>query len=160
MGSPVDSLTPKGLALAGLIAPLVLLYILKVRRKRKRVASTWLWASAQRDLIARSPWKKLIAQVPLVLELLALVLLALALARPATRGRALTGDHVAIIVDASASMSAESTSRDKTTTRMELAQEGRVRHPLVARAGQRRARARGGPRGARRGAARSRRASA
>lgn len=123
MGSPVELLTPKGLALLGLAAPLVLLYILKVRRKRKRVASTWLWASAKRDLIARSPWKKLIAEVPLLLELLALLLFALALARPATRGRALTGDHVAIIVDASASMSAESTSGDKATTRMELAQK-------------------------------------
>jgi hypothetical protein len=123
MGSPVELLTPKGLALLGLAVPLVLLYILKVRRKRKRVASTWLWASAKRDLIARSPWKKLIAEVPLILELLALLLFGLALARPATRGRALTGDHVAIIVDASASMSAESVSGDKTATRMELAQK-------------------------------------
>lgn len=120
-GAPLDLLAPKGLALLGLLAPLILLYILKVRRKRLRVASTWLWASAKRDLIARSPWKKLIAQVPLVLQALALLLLGLALARPATRGRAIMGDHVAIIIDASASMSAENVLDDKPAKRIEIA---------------------------------------
>ncbi|UQA60116.1 vWA domain-containing protein [Polyangium aurulentum] len=120
-GSPLALLAPKGLALLGLLGPLVLLYILKVRRKRLRVGSTWLWASAKRDLLARSPFKKLIAQVPLVLQALALLLLGLALARPATRGRAITGDHVAIIIDASASMSALSQTKDKPAPRIELA---------------------------------------
>jgi hypothetical protein len=119
--APLDLLAPKGLALLGLLVPLVVLYILKVRRKRFRVASTWLWASAKRDLIARSPWKKLIAQVPLILQALALLLLGLALARPATRGRAIMGDHVAIIIDASASMSAENVLDDKPATRIEIA---------------------------------------
>lgn len=120
-GAPLDFLAPKGLALLGLLAPLILLYILKVRRKRLRVASTWLWASAKRDLIARSPWKKLIAQIPLILQALALLLLGLALARPATRGRAIMGDHVAIIIDASASMSAENVLDNKPATRIEIA---------------------------------------
>ncbi len=119
--SPLEFLSPKGLALLGLLVPLVVLYILKVRRKRLRVASTWLWASAKRDLIARSPWKKLIAQVPLILQALALLLLGLALARPATRGRAIMGDHVAIIIDASASMSAENVLDDKPAPRIDLA---------------------------------------
>ncbi len=102
----VDLLAPAGLALAALIVPLVVLYVLKVRRQRRTVASTWLWQSAQRDLMARSPFKRLIAQVPLFLQALALLALALGLARPATRGRELAGDHVAIVVDTSASMSA------------------------------------------------------
>jgi len=102
----MDFLAPKGLWLLGLLAPLVVLYILKIKRQRRVVSSTWLWATAQRDLMARSPFKKLIAQIPLVLEALAILGLALALARPATRGREFVGDHVAIIVDASASMSA------------------------------------------------------
>jgi hypothetical protein len=88
--APLDLLAPKGLALLGLLVPLVVLYILKVRRKRLRVASTWLWASAKRDLIARSPWKKLIAQVPLILQ-------ALGAFAPGTRSRATcdtrTRDH-------------------------------------------------------------------
>lgn len=121
--APLDFLSPKGFALLGLLVPLVVLYILKVRRKKLRVASTWLWASAKRDLIARSPWKKLIAQVPLILQALALLLLGLALARPATRGRAIMGDHVAIIIDASASMSAENVLDDKPATRIDVARK-------------------------------------
>ncbi len=60
-------LAPKGLWLLALLVPLIALYILKVRRKRLRVGSTWLWASAQRDLLAKSPFKKLVAQLSLIL---------------------------------------------------------------------------------------------
>jgi hypothetical protein len=89
-----------------LLLPLVLLYVLKIRRQQLTVSSTWLWASAARDLAAKSPFKRLTSQLPLWLELLALSVLALALARPASRGRHIAGDHVAIVVDTSASMSA------------------------------------------------------
>ncbi len=106
MRFPVELQDPRGLWLLGAVLPLVALYILKVRRTRVPVGSTWLWAAARRDVLARSPWQKLIAQVPLLLQLLALVMLALALARPATRHRAILGDHVAVILDTSASMSA------------------------------------------------------
>ncbi len=104
---PFELRSPGGLWLLGLIAPLVLLYVLRIRRQRLRVPSTWLWGAAQRDLLAKSPFKRLVVQVPLILQLLALILLALALGRPATRGGAITGDHVAIIIDTSASMSAK-----------------------------------------------------
>jgi hypothetical protein len=75
MGS-FSLVSPTGLFLLGLLAPLVILYILKVRRKRVVVPSTWLWASAQRDLLAKAPFKKLIAQVSLILQALAIALLA------------------------------------------------------------------------------------
>lgn len=105
-GVPFELKTPSGLWLLGLLAPLVLLYVLKIRRQRVSVSSTWLWAAAARDLAAKSPFKRLIAQVPLLLELLALVCLALALSRPASRGGHIDGQHVAIVVDTSASMAA------------------------------------------------------
>ena len=73
-------------ALLGLIAPLVLLYVLKIQRERRRVSSIWLWRSAERDLLARQPFRRLVPYVSLVLEALALVCLALAFARPSTRG--------------------------------------------------------------------------
>ncbi|KYF65768.1 VWA domain-containing protein [Sorangium cellulosum] len=123
-GSPLSLLAPGGLWLLALLGPLVLLYILKIKRSRRRVPSTWLWAAAQRDLMARAPFRRLIAQLPLVLQALALALLALALARPASRGRALTGDHVAIILDTSASMSAAARSPSgEATTRIELGKQ-------------------------------------
>jgi VWA domain-containing protein/aerotolerance regulator-like protein len=101
---PLELKAPSGLWLLGLLAPLVLLYVLKIRRQRVVVSSTWLWAAAARDLAAKSPFKRLVAQVPLIIELLALCLLALALSRPASRGGHIAGDHVAIVLDTSASM--------------------------------------------------------
>ncbi|HET7539695.1 MAG TPA: VWA domain-containing protein [Polyangiaceae bacterium] len=101
---PFELKAPDGLWLLGLLAPLLLLYVLKIRRQRVTVSSTWLWAAAARELAAKSPFKRLVAQVPLVLELLALCLLALALARPASRAGQIAGEHVAIVLDTSASM--------------------------------------------------------
>lgn len=123
---PVELLSPAGLAALGLIVPLVVLYILRIKRRRRRVATTWLWAAAQRDLLARHPFKRLIAQIPLLLQAIVLLLLGLALARPATRGRAITGDHLAIVIDTSASMSAaavEHAGGEKPATRLDLAKQ-------------------------------------
>lgn len=114
----IELLNPKGLWLLTGLVPLVALYILKIRRQRIKISSTWLWAEARRDLLAKSPFKRLVPELPLILQILALALFSLALARPAVRGGRITGDHVAIVVDASASMSAKTASG---TTRMEEA---------------------------------------
>jgi len=63
-----------------------------------------VWQAAKRDLMAKHPFKRLIAELPLCSRILALVALAIALARPAVRGGKIQGDHVAIVVDTSASM--------------------------------------------------------
>ena len=105
-GVPLELKAPSGLWLLGLLVPLVVFYVLKVRRQRVTVSSTWLWAATARDLAAKSPFKRLVPQVPLLLEFLALCFLALALSRPASRGGHIAGDHVAIVVDTSASMAA------------------------------------------------------
>ncbi|MEI8258895.1 MAG: VWA domain-containing protein, partial [Deltaproteobacteria bacterium] len=94
----------RGLWLLLGVLPVVLLYILKTKRTRVRVSSTWLWLGGQKDLQARSPWKKLTREMTLLFELLALAALALALGAPACRGRSIVGQHVAIVVDLSASM--------------------------------------------------------
>src|SRR5512139_1510793 len=106
MSSLVELKNVAGLWLIGLILPLIALYVLKARRDERVVSSTWLWAAAARDLLARSPFRRLVAEVSLLLEALALVLLALAWARPAARAEGVSGDHLALIVDTSASMSA------------------------------------------------------
>lgn len=117
-------LAPKGLWLLGLLAPLIVLYILKIRRQRRRVPSTWLWASAKRDLLAKSPFQRLVPQVPLVLQALAIALAAVALARPATRAAEGAGDHLAIVIDVSASMSARlAPDAPPERTRLEAAKE-------------------------------------
>lgn len=121
-GAPIELMAPAGLGLLALIIPLIALYILKTQRSRRRVGSIWLWTAAQRDLRAQAPWRRLVLKLPLVLQALAIAALAVGLSRPATRGRGITGDHVAIVIDTSASMSAASRTRDgEETTRIELA---------------------------------------
>ncbi len=102
----IELLNPRGLLLLTGLIPLIVMYILKIRRERMRVPSTWLWAAAERDLLAKHPFKKLVAQVPLILQILALLLLVFALTRPAARGGTIVGDHIAIVIDTSASMGA------------------------------------------------------
>jgi hypothetical protein len=98
-------LLPKALWLAAAIVPLVLLYILKTRRRRVRVASAAMYVVARREAAARDPWKKLTPELALLLQLLALSLLSIAFARPVSKGGALDADAVVIVVDRSASMS-------------------------------------------------------
>jgi hypothetical protein len=114
-------LDPKGLLLLAGLVPLVVLYILKIKRQRQRVSSTWLWASAQRDLLAKHPFRKLVPELPLLLEILALIALAVALARPSTRGGTIDGDHVAVVLDTSASMATRVGGPAGMTTRMDQA---------------------------------------
>ncbi|WP_394828412.1 VWA domain-containing protein [Pendulispora albinea] len=119
----LELLNAPGLWLLTALGPLILFYVLKVRRQRVRIASTWLWAAAQRDLMAKQPFRKLVAELPLLLQILALVALAVALARPAARGGKIAGDHVAIVVDTSASMGARMDAGGAPTTRMAAAQK-------------------------------------
>ena len=98
---------PPGLWLLGLLLPLAVLYVLKVRRQRVTVASTWLWQAAARDMLARRPWQRLRGRVLLFVEALALLALGLALARPTLSGGRIDSEHVALVLDASASMLAD-----------------------------------------------------
>ncbi len=103
---PWEFTQAKGLALLGLLAPLALLYVLKVRRERRVVPSIWLWQAALRDLSAEKPFQRLLPRVSLILEALALIALAGALAGPVVRSSRLGASRLALIVDVSASMGA------------------------------------------------------
>lgn len=108
---------PAWLALLATAAPVLLLYVLRVRRERRRVGSTLLWAAAERELLARAPWKRLVPQVTLALELTVVATVALAVARPTSRSVGAPVAHVALVFDVSASMLA----RVGDVTREELA---------------------------------------
>lgn len=88
----------------GLAVPLVLLYLLKMKRQDRVVPSTLLWARAIQDLQATHPFQKLRRSLLLILQLLLLAFLSFALARPAISSTRLDGRTVAIILDGSASM--------------------------------------------------------
>lgn len=102
-----------GIVGAAIAVPLLIaLYFLKLRRKPLRVSSTLLWEQAVQDLQANVPLRWLRASWVLVLQLLALVMLLGALARPAIPAEATVAARTVIIIDRSASMSAKDGVRD------------------------------------------------
>jgi len=117
---PFEFRSPAHLALLGLLVPLVLLYVLRIRREKRRVPSIWLWRSAARDLLAKQPFRRLFPHLSLILEALALGALALAFARPIVRGGQIDSLHLAIVIDTSASMGAVGVDG---RTRIDLARE-------------------------------------
>ena len=97
-------LSPYSLGWLALLAPLVLLYVLRRQRTQRVIGSTLLWARAVRDMRAERPWQKLVPYLSLLLQALVLILGALALARPSGVGELPSGARISVVIDASASM--------------------------------------------------------
>ena len=98
-------LVPLALAWGALAGLVLLFYILRPRSLRIEVPSIFLW----RDLVQREQaltlWQRLRRHLLLFLQLLAILLLALVLARPERTADSLPQRHVVHVIDASASMS-------------------------------------------------------
>jgi len=103
-------LSPLALMMAGLSVPLLLLYFLKVRRRELTVSSLLLWDPALRDREASTFFQRLQRDPLLILQILALLALTLALARPAITVMGHGNKRVAIVLDNSASMKASDVS--------------------------------------------------
>ena len=99
----LSSTTLWWLLLAGII---IFFYLLKLKRKRTVVPSVLLWSRALEEVEANAPFKKLRRNLLLLLQLLALIALVFALARPLVTTRALATGSTVIIIDSTASMSA------------------------------------------------------
>lgn len=97
---------PAGLLALLLAVPIVLLHILRPRRPQVSVSSTYLWRSMARPVSAATPWQRLRFSWLLLLQLLAVVLLAAALAKPVRVTAAPLAEHTVFIIDASGSMAA------------------------------------------------------
>ncbi|MCG3137690.1 MAG: hypothetical protein HJJLKODD_01539 [Phycisphaerae bacterium] len=90
---------------AGLtVPPLVLLYFLKLRRQEKPVSSTIFWKRAIEDLQVNAPFQKLRRNLLLFLQLLVLLLCAVALGRPLWQQSENLNKSLILLVDRSASM--------------------------------------------------------
>ena len=72
-------LAPQALALGTLAVPIVLLYMLRLRRRDIPVSSTLLWEEILRDREANAPWQRLRRNWLLLLQLLILAALVAAL---------------------------------------------------------------------------------
>ncbi len=94
------------IAAAVAIPALLLLYFLKLRRVPQPVGSTLLWKKAVQDLQVNSPFQRLRRNLLLLLQLLALLALLFALARPVSEGDLVAGRKSVILIDRSASMNA------------------------------------------------------
>jgi hypothetical protein len=98
----VTFLSPLAFILLGLSVPLLLLYFLKVRRQPRRVSSVLLWAPALRDQQASALFQRLHIDPLLILQILALVLLTLAIARPTIPLQGKGTDRLVLVLDVSA----------------------------------------------------------
>jgi uncharacterized membrane protein len=110
-------LTPLAFAVFALSLPLVLLYFLKVQRRERRVSSLLLWQTVVRDREASTFFQRLQRDPLLILQILALLALTLALARPVATVLGEGSRKVVVVLDASASMKA----RDVSPSRFDAA---------------------------------------
>ena len=107
--------------MAALPLGIVLLYFLKLRREPVEVPSTFLWSRTIEDLHVNSLLQRLRRSLLLLLQLLAVLLAAMALLRPGVRGEASSHNRTVFLLDTSASMRA--TDGEDAASRFDLAKK-------------------------------------
>src|SRR5918998_2339572 len=116
-------LAPFAFLLSLLIPVVVAMYLLKLRREERTVSSTFLWQRMVRDVEANAPWQKLRRNLLLLLQLLVLLALMFALARPFLYTTGIAGKNLILILDRSGSMAAT----DAGGTRLDAAKREALR---------------------------------
>ena len=94
-------------ALGALSAVLIALYMIRMRRRDMVVPASFLWPERTDEIRANSLFQKLKFSWLLVLQLLALLLIGLAWARPQMKQEGLAGSVTVVVLDGSASMRAK-----------------------------------------------------
>jgi Ca-activated chloride channel homolog len=97
-------LLPAALALIALAIPIVIFYMLRLRRDELSVSSSMLWRRVLQDRTANAPWQRLRRNLLLLLQLLLLLLLVLGLARPFVFSHPTVAGNLVLVLDGSASM--------------------------------------------------------
>ena len=115
----MNFLAPAALAFSALSIPIILLYMLRLRRVDTMISSNFLWQQLLRDREANAPWQRLRPSWLLFLQLLILAALVLALARPYMEVKTISSGRIVLLLDASASMNAT----DVEDSRFEQAQQ-------------------------------------
>ena len=99
-------LTPIASVGFALALPILLLYLLKLRRRDTLVSSTFLWRKVVQDAEANTPWQKLRRNILLLLQLFILAALVITLMRPYTIFATVSSGKTVLLIDASSSMNA------------------------------------------------------
>lgn len=115
----MEFLAPFGLLFALFLPAVIILYILKLRRIKTTISSTLLWKQSLEDLRANAPFQKLKNNLLMILQLIAVAILTLAIARPVLELGGLQGQSYIVLIDQSASMNAV----DEPPSRLEKAKE-------------------------------------
>lgn len=115
----MNFITPAALAFGLLSIPIILMYMLRLRRTEMPISSNFLWQQLVRDREANAPWQRLRFSWLLLLQLLILTALVLALARPFQEVKTISSGRIVLLLDASASMAAT----DVSPTRFEQSQQ-------------------------------------
>jgi hypothetical protein len=98
--------SPSSLYWFGLIVPIVIFYILKIRLRRQTVSTVMFWRQVLDEQNPRSIWQRLRHFISLLLQLAMLSLLVLALADPYFFWEVRSARRIVLVVDHSASMNA------------------------------------------------------
>ncbi|MBI4641571.1 MAG: VWA domain-containing protein [Candidatus Tectomicrobia bacterium] len=110
---------PRSFLFLSFIALVVLLHILRLRRKDVTVSTLFLWDQVLRESRASSRLSRLLINIPLILQILALVALTFGLAEPFMIQKVPQRGDIILIMDTSASMK----SRGKKGTKFEEAKQ-------------------------------------
>ena len=86
---------------------LIMLYILKRKYKEEVISSTLLWNEVYKNTRANTPWEKLRKNIMLLLQIIILLLLILSLMRPFLNFGGKSYKNIILVLDNTASMSAE-----------------------------------------------------
>ncbi|MCF0147495.1 MAG: VWA domain-containing protein [Clostridium sp.] len=86
---------------------LILLYILKRKYREEVISSTLLWNEVYKNTRANTPWEKLRKNIMLLLQIIILLLLIFSLMRPFLNFGGKTYKNIILVIDNTASMTAE-----------------------------------------------------
>lgn len=114
----MNFLAPAAAGFVALSIPIVLMYMLRLRRTELAISSNFLWQHLVHDREANAPWQKLKWNWLMLLQLLILLALVLAMMRPFLTVDTPASGRVVLLLDASASMNAT----DVESNRFEQAQ--------------------------------------
>ncbi len=115
--------TPWGLSALVLIPVIIILYLLKQRHQDYTVSSLFLWEEVLRDLEANAPWQKLKKNILMMLQILAIIFLALAMSRPFLNAVGGEKGSVIVAIDTSLSMQADDVGKSRFEEAKSRAQE-------------------------------------
>jgi len=116
-------LSPWALFWLAAIAPVVLMYFLKLKRKKVPVSSTWLWTKSIQDIRVNAPFQKLRSSLLLILQILLILIAAFALADPIGRTTPPEEKRWVFLIDRSASMQAKDVKPSRLAAAKETARE-------------------------------------